>query len=223
MLLAGSALDRVPGPKYVAKLRFAELLPRAPLPRPATLRRMRHDLPEGFTLALRAPQSTLCGARGPLRFDAALEAAFAWLLQARDALAAKLLVLPTPADVTPGARDRELLAALCAKIPRAEGQHLVWIPNGPWEPEDAADLARSLGLVLGFDPLLQPKPAGPVTYARLLALGARRSFSDSILERVHDLLTEDADVESFAAIDAERSFDHAVRLQTLADAAHDAA
>ncbi|MFI5305973.1 MAG: hypothetical protein ACHQ53_01395 [Polyangiales bacterium] len=213
----------MPGPKYVEQLRFAELLPRAPLPRPATLRRMRHGLKEGFTLALRAPQSTLCSASGPLRFDAALEQAFGWLLQARDALAAKLLVLPTPAEVTPGARDRERLADLSARIPREPGQHVVWIPNGPWEPDDAAELAASLGFVLGFDPLLQPMPDGPVAYARLLALGAQQRFSDSILERVNGLLTETPDLESFVAVDAPRSFDYAVRLQKLADAAHDAA
>ncbi len=223
MLLAGSALDRTPGPKYSAELRFAELLPRPPLPRAATLRRMRHELPEGFTLALRAPHSTLCSARGPLRFDPALERSFGWLLQAHDALDAKLLVLPTPADLTPGARDRELLSELAARLPRAPGRHFVWMPSGPWEIEDAATLAASLDLVLGFDPLLQPRPAGRVTYARLLALGARTGFSDAVLEDVCALLEGEPEAESFVAIDAARSFEYARRLQKLADAAHDAA
>jgi uncharacterized protein YecE (DUF72 family) len=223
MLFAGSVLDRVPGPKYAAQLRFAELGLHAPLPRPATLRRMRHEVPPELSLSLRAPQSTLKSARGPLRFDAALEQAFAWLLEAREALAAKLVVLPTPADLSPGARDRELLAALAARLPREPDRHWVWAPSGPWEPDEAERVATSLGLVLAFDPLLQPKPAGPVVYARLRALGARRSFSDALLEDVHTLLDTDPLTESFVAIDAPRSFDYALRLQKLADAGHDAA
>jgi hypothetical protein len=223
MLLAGSALDRLPGPKYAAQLRFAELLPRPPLPRTATLRRMRHELPEGLTLALRAPQSTLSSARGALRFDAELERSFEWLLQARDALNAKLVVLPTAADLTPGPRDRELLSTLAARLPREPDRYWVWAPSGPWEVEDAARLASSLDLVLAFDPLLQPRPPGPVVYARLLALGARRSFSDGLLEEVTALLEAEPEAESFVTIDAPRSFEYAVRLQKIADAAHDAA
>src|SRR5688500_13845553 len=111
MLLAGASLDHLPGPKYLAALRFAEVSLRAPLPRASTLRQKRGQLPEDVVLALRAPKSALVGARGPLRFDAELEAGLAWVLAARDALNAKLVVLPTPADLTPGPRSRELLAA----------------------------------------------------------------------------------------------------------------
>src|SRR3954447_2404000 len=117
MLLAGSVLDRLPGAKYTAKLRFAEFAPRSPLPRAPTLRRMRGELAKECVLALRAPKSSLVSARGPLRFDAALEHGLDWLLHARDALAAKIVVLPTPSDLTPGKRDRELLAAFAARLP----------------------------------------------------------------------------------------------------------
>lgn len=223
MLLAGSVLDRLPGSKYSAQLRFAELGLRAPLPRTATLRRMRHELPAELALALRAPQSTLTSVRGPLRFDDALERSFEWLLAARDALSAKLVLLPTPADLGPGARDRELLAALAERLPREPGRHWVWAPSGPWEPDEAERVAASLDLTLAFDPLVQPKPSGRIIYARLRALGARQSFSDALLEDVHALLKAEPSNESFAAIDATRAFDYAVRLQKLADAGHHAA
>lgn len=216
MLLAGSVLDRVPGPKYLAKLRFAELSLRAPLPRAATLRKMRGELPEGFVLALRAPKSAVVSARGPLRFDAELERGFAWLLEARDALAAKVTLLPTPADLTPGKRDRDLLAALAARLPRQADRYWAWEPSGPWQPEEAAELASSLDLVLAFDPLLSPRPPGRVAYARLRALGARKSFSDTALEQVHEQLALEPGAESFVAIDAERSFVPAQRLQAIA-------
>jgi uncharacterized protein YecE (DUF72 family) len=216
MLLAGSVLDRVPGPKYVAKLRFAELGLRAPLPRAPTLRRMRGELPEDFVLALRAPKSAVVSARGPLRFDAELEQGFEWLLAAREALGAKITLLPTPADLTPGQRDRDLLAALVARLPRAAERYWAWEPSGPWLPEDASAFAASLDLVLAFDPLLSPRPTGRVAYARLRALGARKSFSDTALEQVHEQLSLEPEAESFVAIDAERSFVPAQRLQTIA-------
>ena len=216
MLLAGSVLDRIPGPKYVAKLRFAELALRAPLPRGATLRRMRGELPEDFVIALRAPKSAVVSARGPLRFDAELERGFEWLLAARDAFAAKVTLLPTPADLTPGQRDRDLLAALATRLPREPERHWVWEPSGPWQPEEAAALAASLDLVLAFDPLLSPRPPGRVAYARLRALGARKSFSDTALEQVSEQLAAEPDAQSFVAIDAERSFVPAQRLQAIA-------
>ena len=221
MLLAGSVLDRPPGPKYTAKLRFAELSLRAPLPRAATLRRMRHEMPEELVLALRAPKSALVSTRGPLRFDAALEQCFGWLLEAREALCAKLVVLPTPSDFTPGQRDRELLAALAERLPREPGRHWVWAPSGPWESHEAEPVAAALGLVLAFDPLLQPMPVADIAYARLRALGARQSFSESILADVASLLCAEGLQESYAAIDAPRSYNDALRLQLVADAARD--
>jgi hypothetical protein len=218
MLLAGSVVDRLPGTKYTAKLRFAELALRGPLPRVPTLRRLRAQAPEDLVLALRAPRSTLTSARGPLRFDAELERSFAWLLGAREALAAQLTVLPTPVDLATGQRDRDLLAELAAKLPRTEGSHWVWEPSGPWERDQAERVARDLGFVLAFDALRDPLPAGEIAYAQLRAIGERRSFSEAILEQVHELLSGAGDRRSFVSIEAPRSFAHAVRLQELAGA-----
>ena len=222
MLLAGSVVDRLPGPKYAAQLRFAEVAFRKPLPKPATLRRLRAGAPAELVLALRAPRSSLVSASGPLRFDATLERGFEWLLAARDALAAQLTLLPTPSDLTTGQRDRELLAALAGRLPREPGRHWVWAPSGPWQRDQADRVARELDLVLAFDPLLDPLPAGKVAYAQLRAIGARRSFSEAVLDQVATQLGSDPECQGFVAIDAERSFTHATRLQQLADAAaHD--
>jgi hypothetical protein len=218
MLLAGSVVDRLPGAKYAAKLRFAELALRAPLPRVATLRRLHAEAPYDLVLALRAPRSTLSSSRGPLRFDAALERSFEWLLGARDALAAKLTVLPTPSDLSTGQRDRDLLAALAERLPREAGRHWVWAPSGPWQRDQAEPFARELDFVLAFDPLLDPLPEGAVAYAQLRAIGARRSFSEAILEQVAESLGGEPERESYAAFEAERAFAHASRLQEIADA-----
>jgi uncharacterized protein YecE (DUF72 family) len=216
MLLAGSVVDRLPGPKYVSQLSFAELTLRAPLPRVASLKRMRADAPEELVLALRAPRSSLNSERGPLRFDAALERSFAWLLEAREALGAKVVVLPTPSDLSTGQRDRDLLSAFAERLPREEGRYYVWAPSGPWEPEAAEQMAQELDLVLAFDPLHEPLPAGKAAYARLRAIGARRSFSESVLEDVAALLAADPERDSFVAIEAPRGHTHAIKLLQLA-------
>jgi hypothetical protein len=214
MLLAGASLDHLPGPKYLAALRFAEVSLRAPLPRAATLRQKRGQVPEDVVLSLRAPKSALIGARGPLRFDAELEAGLSWLLAARDALNAKLVVLATPADLTPGPRSRELLAAYVEKLPRDPARPFVWAPQGAWERELAERVATDLGLVLAFDPLEDDCPQGPIAYARLVAIGARRSFSPALLEDALESIP--SQLESYAVIESERSFPQASMLQKIA-------
>jgi uncharacterized protein YecE (DUF72 family) len=218
MLLSGALLDRLPSARYAAQLPFAELALRAPLPRAPTLRRQRADQPAALTLALRAPKSALVSARGPLRFDDELESRFRWVLDAADALAARVVVLPTPADLTPGGRDRELLQALVARLPRPEGRRYVWEPSGAWEREDAEALARSLELVLACDPLHKPAPPGEVVYARLRALGGRRSFSAGLIEDLLARLTEHEADEIYVVFDAPRAAKHAADLLALAAA-----
>ena len=214
MIFVGTVTERIPGAKYAAQLAFAELTLRPPLPRAPTLRRQRHEQPESVALALRAPRSALCSQRGPLRFDDALEAGFAWLLAAADALDARAVVLPTPSDLTPGVRDSELLAAYAARLPRSEKRHWVWEPSGAWERERAEALSAELGLVLAFDPLIDPRPAGATAYARLRALGARRSFSQAALEQALVAVHSD-EGDAFIAIDAPRSVQHALVLRQL--------
>ena len=89
-------------------------------------------------------------------------------------------------------------------------------PSGPWEPDEAARVATALGFLLAFDPLLDPVPEGPIAYARLRALGARKSFSDAVLEDVSVRLGAAMASESFIVIDAPRAFEYAVRLKQLA-------
>jgi hypothetical protein len=223
MLLAGASLDQLPGPKYLGALKFAELALRPPLPRTATLRQKRGSLAKlgknasQLVLSLRAPQSAMMGSRGALRFDAELETNLAWLLAARDALEARFVVLPTPADLTPGARSRELLAAYVERLPREPERPFVWAPRGAWEPEHAERVAADLGLVLAFDPLEETCPVGPIAYARLIAIGARRSFSPASLEEALEALPASGDAASYVVIESERAFPQACALQRLAD------
>jgi uncharacterized protein YecE (DUF72 family) len=219
MVHVGALLDRAPGRKYVGALRFAEFTPRSPLPRPGTLASMRRELPEGFALALRAPRAAVVGARGALRPDAELEAGLTWLKAAADALAVQAVVFSTPVDLTPGGRSRELLRDYVKQLPRVEGRHYVWSAQGAWEPEETHALCEELGLVRAFDPLETAATPGSVVYATLRALGHRSGFSLSVLaDALQRTLTHRPD-EVFIAVDAERGFDIARRLQTLANEA----
>jgi hypothetical protein len=214
---AGARLDRHPGPKYAARLHFAELAPAEPLPRAATLARWRQACPPSMTLALVAPRRSVTGARGPLRFDDDLERGFAWLAEARAALGASLVVIPTTSALTTGQRDRDLLAVYVERLRMAApGATLVWAPTGLWEPDEAARQARALGIVAAFDPLEASAPAGPVAYARLEAVGARTRFGESLLRAAVATLAASEATERYVAIASARSFEEACRLTDLA-------
>jgi uncharacterized protein YecE (DUF72 family) len=215
MLHVGALLDRAPGRKYTAALSFAEFAPRHPLPRAGTLSSMRAALPADFTMALRAPRTSLASSRGTLRWDAELEAGLAWLLSAADALAARAVVFNTPADLTPGARSRDLLREYVARLPRVADRHYVWLPQGVWEPADTQALCADLGLVYGFDPLEGKPAASEVVYATLRALGHRSGFSLAALSDAVSTTLRHSPKTAFLTVDAERAFDVARRLRTL--------
>jgi hypothetical protein len=173
-----------------------------------------------MVLALVAPRSAIVGPRGPLRFDDGLERGFRWLVEARAALEAKFVVLPTPSSLTTGQRDRDLLAAYADRLrASAPGADVVWAPTGLWEPEQAARQAEALGVVAAFDPLEAHAPRGRIVYARLEAIGARTRFGDALLRAALDALLDAEAEERYVAIASARSFEEASRLDVLARAA----
>jgi hypothetical protein len=207
----GAQVERTPGPKYLAALHFFELKPAAPLPRPGSLARFRAEHPAPIA-ALAAPRPCIVGPRGPLRFDDTLTDAVGWLDAACGALAARFVVIETGSDVTTGARDRDLLAVYFDRV-RADGRTIVWSPSGLWEPDTAGAFCAKHGLLYGCDPLETAPPPGATAYTRLTAIGGRRRFGDDSLDRVIEVLAPHA--EAYVAIESERSFREAVRLQAL--------
>jgi uncharacterized protein YecE (DUF72 family) len=215
-LHVGALLDRAPGPKYVGALAFAELGLRQPRPKPKVLAQMRRQVPEGFVFALRAPRDAVMSSQGALRVTPEVEAGLEWLLAAADACSARAVLIPTPGDFTPGARSRELLREFVARLPRPEGRHYVWSPMGIWEPHETEALAAELGIVAAFDPLESRRPAGPVAYGTLRAMGHRTSFSPAAMaDALATLITRDTR-EVFLSVDAERAFDVARKLRQIA-------
>jgi uncharacterized protein YecE (DUF72 family) len=150
----------------------------SPGPSTATMRRWRKSVPPHFAFTVVAGPEL-----ASLRPGEALEKGRALVSGAADVLEARNILLPTPAEVTPSAVWRERLARATEAF-RRDVTNLVWEPRGVWEVEDAAVLARKLGLVLAVDAARDPVPVGPVAYSRLRALGETRSFGPSALERV---------------------------------------
>ena len=216
-LLAGALLERPPGPKYAAQLRFAEIAPRAPLPRPRTLATWRKKLPDGFELALRAPDLCWQGPGGPLRPSKELDAGLLWLSEAADALEASMVVVATSAAVTTGARDRQRLRDYFARMSPAEGRLVAWKPTGLWEPEAVQSMAGSLRVLGGIDAIDDPAPSVDVIYATLLAEGLRRSFSHAQLLDVCDKLRAAGGSRAYVTIESPQSFREACLLQALSE------
>lgn len=218
MLFAGCVLDRVPEAFAGEAPRFAELRLRQPLPRVATLRTRATALPANEThFALRAPHECVISPAGPLVPCAEIERALGWLDHAADALGAEIVVLPTPLELTPGARGRTLLRDYAARLPKRENRTWVWAPTGPWEPERSAALATELGLVLEFDPSQTPRPPGPIAYGRLRGLGAQARLSEPKLDLILAAM-EPEHGTAYLAIEGPHAARHATHLQHLADA-----
>lgn len=212
-LHAGAQLERAPGQKYLATLQFAELAPKPPLPRPATLASWRARMPEGFRASIVAPRPAIVSEDGPMRFDEALRAGLSWLREAADAVDAAFIVVPTEAQLTTGQRDRDLMSAYFERI--GNGRPLVWAPAGLWEPELAHPFAQKLGVLRAIDPLEEEGPLGATGYARLRAMGGRSRLTDGILVEVSERLLSSVSEDVYVAIESPRSFQDAVRLHQL--------
>ncbi len=226
--LAGAHLERRPGRKYLASLRFAELTLPSPVPRAATLKRWRSELPEGFEVAIVAPKDAVIGSGGPLRFDETMEAAVTRLVDSAAAISATAVVLEHGSEVTTGQRDRDLLARWFERFASVQGLARVWAPSGLWEADAASRFAERLGATYAVDPLEDDVPQAPFVYARLPALGGRMRFSAFLLEKARDAILEADPARARVAIRSERSFREALDLQrlfgsALADAAAAAA
>jgi hypothetical protein len=216
-LFAGALLERPPGPKYTSELRFAELAPKAPLPKPTTLAKWRKSLPAGFEVGLRAPEECWRSTAGPLHANDELRAALRWLAEATDALEASLLVISTGAAITTGARDKERVRQYFAEIPHTEDCSIVWRPTGLWEPAALQRMASELSIIGGIDAIDDPVPSADLVYATLVAEGLRRSFSHAQLIDVLEKLRDSDASRAFVTIDSAQSFREARLLRALSE------
>jgi hypothetical protein len=188
---AGCLLERLPSPHSTLfapqegrePISFFEYAPRTPYPSLATLARFRKQVKAPVEIALVAPKAMLGSPRGPLRPGKELDEAVDWLTRVADILKAFAIVLPTGAELTPGERDKNLLADFVKRL-GVKGARVVIAPRGLWEPEDAAPFAAKIGAIYGFDPFEHDAPPGELVYGRVKPMGARSRLSEGLLLQV---------------------------------------
>jgi uncharacterized protein YecE (DUF72 family) len=217
ILLPGCVLERVPNSKYAKLLRFTELCPRAPLPRPSTLRRWRAETPKELLFALRMPTDAVISQKGPLRLDDDLKTQIEQSVEAADALDAVAIRFETPTAITPSARSRDLLEAYSEHLPQTENRLRVWTYSGIWEAESAYAFAEKLGLACSFDPLAEPFPQGKAGYAYIKTLGTRVRLSTQTLRSVVINLTNASLEKVYIALDSMSAVQQAILLQRLVE------
>jgi uncharacterized protein YecE (DUF72 family) len=198
---------------YAKRFDFLEVrsgaVGREPPPTVATLRKWRKSVPPSFDFSVVAgPNLALLKAGAPLEED------LARALSAVDALEARCVLIPTPADVTPSSLWRDRMAKLVQRFPRDVTQ-VVWEPRGVWETEDAAVAAKQWGIVLAVDAAREPVPAGPVAYVRLRALGETRSFGPAAIEKV--LVAIGARRDAYVVFETDSALIEAKRMRSLAE------
>jgi uncharacterized protein YecE (DUF72 family) len=168
----------------------------ATLPKTATAKRWREEAPAHVDFAVQLPRflfdkpsagkplkGTLAG-YGGFRKTEENRKLFEHALRLADTLKSSTLVLLTPGEFTPTQNHQDALADFLRAMP-LEGRGMVWQPSGPWEYEQAARLAKKLGITLAVDPLRDEPPRGDLAYCRLgpfAALGSRVGLYD--LERI---------------------------------------
>jgi len=177
-------------------------------PTAATLRKWRKAAPPHFEFV-----TVLGPALGKVRPSAELDAELAIALEWITILQCRMVLLPTPADVTPSQLSRDRIAKLCDRLPRDVTQ-VAWEPRGVWEVDDAAVFAKKLGITVVVDPTRDPVPLGPVAYARLRAIGESRSFGPAALERVTKAVGDRR--EAYVVIDSPTALTECKRLRSLA-------
>jgi uncharacterized protein YecE (DUF72 family) len=212
--LIGAVLERAPGPRYFESLRFAEIAPRGPLPRPSVLSKWKSAAPEGARFTLLAPAQSWRSESGPFREDPAKAEGAEWIARAHDALGADAIVLATGRDLTPGPADRERLARWAARL-GARGRRVVWQPGGVWDVEEAAIFAAKIGVVCAFDPLEGAAPAGDVAYARVRAIGARARLGEGLLSSIVDAIADAPASTVYLAIEADDAIKKARRAAAM--------
>jgi uncharacterized protein YecE (DUF72 family) len=176
-------------------------------PSASTLRRWRRGVPPSFEFAVVAGPNL-----ARLKPGEALDTELASMLSAATVLEARVLLLPTPPDVTPSKLWRDRLAKVVERLPR-DASTVVWEPSGLWELEDAAEEAKKRGLVVAVDPSRDEVPAGPVSYGRLRAIGGTRAFSTAALQRVARAIGERRD--AYVVIETTGALKEAKTLRAL--------
>jgi uncharacterized protein YecE (DUF72 family) len=211
-LYVGATLQRAPRSGYFADLPFAELAFQKPLPRVGRLREWRATVPESARLSLVIPRTIVNQPRGALRFDDT--SGLDWLLSTQEATRADTFVLETRAELTPGARDQEMLVKFAERLTK-KGAKFVWEAGGVWQPEQSNELAAQHGWITTWDPTGEELAPEAGVYVRIHALGVRSRLSEALLATIAEGVLSSGRAESVIAIDGPNAFRKAKSLTAI--------
>jgi hypothetical protein len=165
--------------RYAERYNLVELCPvDTSLPNARKLARWREVVPPSFAFSVVLPRRV-----ADLTPGAEADAALVEALDAARHLAARCLVLATPASVRPTKTNRDRIAALADRLP-PDGHVRAWQPAGIWEPEDVMETAQRSNLLPVFDAAQEPLAPGPVVYTRIRALGHGMRLGADRLARI---------------------------------------
>jgi uncharacterized protein YecE (DUF72 family) len=169
--------------RYAQSFNLLELLAEpGRLPKPAGLAKWVESVGDDFAFTLRLSPRVWDADR------AELEHVLAYADRVREAVAARVCLLQTPASATPTSRNKQKLGALCRELERL-GTTLAWEPRGVWEAEEMHAMSEALGVLLVRDlSREQETPVGSVVYTRLLALGEAGHVKSSAAHDVAELV-----------------------------------
>lgn len=216
-LHVGASLERPPTKGYTKHLHFAELTPRAPRPKAATLGRWSRDLPPDFATALVLPLDACTGPAGWLALGEQEDEVFQWIKAACEALKPRAVVVRTGRELTTGQQNRERLKHYFGRM-ETPGAERVWAPSGLWEGQILERMAERLDVLPAVDPLSTQPRSAPTVYARVRGLGERSRLGDGLLLDLLDKLDASGCTEAMVSIDSKGASRQARRLHELAAA-----
>ena len=165
--------------RYAERFGVVELHPvDAALPGQKTLRKWRAAVSPAFAFSVVLPRVV-----GALGTGDAVDEAIKISLAAARAVEAGAIVLATPPTVRPTPKNRELIAALAARV-RRDGHVVAWQPSGLWTEDAALEVASENGLLLVLDVSQSELPPGPIVYTRIRSLGRSARLGADAIDRI---------------------------------------
>ena len=166
--------------------------------RPQTLAKRREELPDSLGLVVRAHRDLTFPRKdepsaGLLRDSRVVEDAWTATLNSARAARAAGVLLRSPADLAPTARNRDALAAAGTRIAQElPGVFAIWEPRGLWAPEELVAVAHAAGFIPAFDPLTDepPEDEGPAFFRLAGPGGLRARYGQDDLAQILELALE---------------------------------
>lgn len=167
-------------------------------PKIETLNRWRVESPKGFAFILHAnsqvaQELTKAAERGQEELTDELRQAWEQTLEQARALAARAILLQTPAQFAPGTPSRALLSAFSKELRSSFARPIIWEAQGVWDTALTREWATDLGLTYAYDPFLALREeigllSGDGAFILTERAGMRREFDRFDISRLFDQL-----------------------------------